>query len=236
MYRKSILMTIAVLAACLGLTSISLSVADEPVVDARYRTPNLINGIPEGWDLMKHDGTPNLRLVKVGDAYYLNMISDNRSGFGIEKVIRVNLKEYPYLNWTWSAVKLPNGGDVRKSSTDDQVLQIYVVLPATGFPSKLNTPILTYVWDNEAPKGTSVRSSKPFLRKIRYLVVRNKQDKLGQWYREKRNVYEDYKRIFKDVEGGEPRGPTHGLRLYINSQNTKSNAEGYIGEIYFSKS
>jgi hypothetical protein len=236
MDRKSILMIIMVLWVYLGLSSMPLSAADDLVTVARYRTPNLINGIPEGWKLMKHNGTPNMRLVKSEDAYYLNLICDNQSGFGVEKVIRVNLKEYPYLNWTWSAVKLPHGGDIRKASTDDQVLQIYVVLPATGFPSSINTPILTYIWDNEAPKGTSVRSPKPFLRKIRYLVVRNKQDKLGQWYKEKRNVYEDYKRIFKDVEGGEPRGPIHGLRLYINSQNTKSNAEGYIGEIYFSKS
>ena len=128
--------------------------ADDLVPVARYRTPNLINGIPEGWKLMKHNGTPNMRLVKSEDAYYLNLICDNQSGFGVEKVIRVNLKEYPYLNWTWSAVKLPRGGDVRKASTDDQVLQIYVVLPATGFPSSINTPILTYIWDNEAPKGT----------------------------------------------------------------------------------
>ena len=111
-----------------------------------------------------------------------------------------------------------------------------MVLPATGHPEKINTPILTYIWDNEAPKGLSVRSPKILLRKIRYLVVRNKTDQLGQWYTEKRNVYEDYKRIFHDVDGGEPRGATHGVRFYINSQNTKSQAEGYIGEVYFSKS
>lgn len=214
----------------------SLCSGDERIAVAMYRSARMVNGVPEGWKIMKHNGSPNMQMEKAGEAYYLHMICDNQSGYGVEKVIRVNLKEYPYLNWRWKAVKLPAGGDVRKAAKDDQVLQIYVVLPATGFPSKLNTPILTYVWDNEAPKGTSVRSSKPLLRKIRYYVVRNKQDRLGQWYTEKRNVYEDYKRIFSDVEGGEPRGPTHGLRLYINSQNTKSNAEGYIGEIYFSKS
>jgi len=211
------------------------SIPEQSVVVAKYRSPCLVNGVPEGWKLMRHSGTPNINLIREGDAYYVKLKSDPRSGFGIERQVRVDLKEYPYLNWTWRANRLPRGGDVRKSATDDQVLQIYVVLPATGFPQQVNTPILTYIWDNEAPKGLSVRSPKPLLRKIRYLVVRNKTDHLGSWYTEKRNVYEDYKRIFRDVQGGEPRGATHGVRLYINSQNTKSYAEGCIGEIYFSK-
>ena len=211
------------------------SIPEQSVVVAKYRSPCLVNGVPEGWKLMKHSGTPNINLIREGDAYYVKLKSDPRSGFGIERQVRVDLKEYPYLNWTWRANRLPRGGDVRKSVTDDQVLQIYVVLPATGFPQQVNTPILTYIWDNEAPKGLSVRSPKPLLRKIRYLVVRNKTDHLGSWYTEKRNVYEDYKRIFKDVRGGEPLGATHGVRLYINSQNTKSYAEGCIGEMYFSK-
>jgi len=211
------------------------SILEESVAVAKYRSPRLVNGVPEGWTLMKHSGTPNINLVRAGDAYYVRMKSDPRSGFGIERTVRVDLKEYPYLNWTWQATKLPQGGDVRKSATDDQVLQIYVVFPSTVFPEKLNTPILTYIWDNEAPKGLSARSPKPFLKRIRYLVLRNKTDRLGNWYTEKRNVYEDYKRIFRDTRGGEPMGAIHGVRFYINSQNTRSHAEGYIGEMSFSK-
>jgi len=219
-----------------GWAGATFSLPEQAVVVAKYREPRMVNGTPEGWTLMKHCGTPHINLVKAGDAYYVHLSSDSRSGFGIEKSIRVNLREYPYLNWTWQATRLPRGGDVRKMSTDDQAIQIYVVLPATGYPESLNTPILTYIWDNEAPKGLSVRSPKPLLRKIRYLVLRNKTDQLGHWYTEKRNVYEDYKRIFRDIDGGEPRGATHGVRFYINSQNTKSTAEGFIGEMYFSRS
>jgi hypothetical protein len=219
-----------------GWVGALFSLPEDAIVVAKYRTPRLVNGLPEGWSLMRHCGTPRINLVRAGEAYYIHMNSDARSGFGIEKVVRVDLREYPYLNWTWRATQLPRGGDVRKSATDDQAIQIYVVLPATGYPEAINTPILTYIWDNEAPKGLAIRSPKPWLRKIRYLVVRNKTDQLGQWYTEKRNVYEDYKRIFRDIDGGEPRGATHGVRLYINSQNTRSHAEGFIGEVYFSRS
>jgi len=234
--RRPVVVFSLVVALLLSTVSSLFSLPEETVMVARYRSPRMVNGAPEGWTLMRHSGAPKIGLVRDGEAYYVHMQSDARSGFGIERPLRVDLREYPYLNWTWRAVQLPKGGDVRRSATDDQALQIYVVLPATGYPEKLNTPILTYIWDNEAPKGLSVRSPKILLRKIRYLVVRNKTDQLGQWYTEKRNVYEDYKRIFHDVDGGEPRGATHGVRFYINSQNTKSQAEGYIGEVYFSKS
>lgn len=229
---------IVVLAAMLVLVSAAAAYAlrGEIVEVALYRNAKMVNGVPAGWKIMRHSGTPVIRLEKFGDAYYVRMISDSRSGFGIEKEVSVDLREYPYLNWTWTATKLPRGGDVRKSATDDQALQIYVVLPTTGFPEQLNYPILTYVWDNEAPKGLITKSPKPLMKKIRYVVVRNKTDRLGTWYTEKRNVYEDFRKVFRDVDGGEPRGATHGLRFYINSQNTKSQAEGYIGEVFFSKS
>lgn len=212
------------------------SLPDDTIPVARYRSPKLVDGVPEGWRLMHHAGIPNLQLVRNGDIYFLKMNSDPHSGFGIERPIQVDLKEYPYLNWTWRVTKLPKGGDIRRAATDDQALQIYVVLPARGFPQRINTPILTYIWDCEAPKGLTVRSPKPLLRNIRYIVLRNKTDRLGCWYTEKRNVYEDYRRVFGDLDGGEPRGATHGLRFYINSQNTRSNAEAYIGEVYFSRS
>jgi hypothetical protein len=131
--------------------------------------------------------------------------------------------------------KLPPGGDVRKSETDDQAAQIYLAFPAKGFPAKLNTPVIGYIWDNEAPKEWTGRSPQLGGGKMRYVVVRNRIDKLGSWYAEKRNIYHDYQKLFRDLQGGEPTGPTQGISLYINSQHTRSAAECYIGDIFFSR-
>ena len=79
------------------------------------------------------------------------------------------------------------------------------------------------------------RSPKVGADKLRYVVSRNGTDQMDTWYTEKRNIYADYRRLFKDVSGGEPRGPTKGIALYIDSQDTKSQAEGQIGEVYFSR-
>lgn len=192
-------------------------------------------GAPAGWVLEKKVGTPSLKVEKDGDAfYYLHLFSPGSSSFGVRTKAQVNVKEFPILSWRWKVDKLPVGGDVRKKAADDQALQVYVAFKETGFPAVLNTPVIGYIWDNEAPKGWSGRSTQIGGDKMRYIVLRNKTDKSGQWYTERRNIYEDYKKLFSDINGGEPLGVTTGLQVHINTQRTKTPADGMIGDIYFS--
>ena len=226
-------------------TDESVSAPEAPAAPAKPRGMDIVrvagfdsaqmqNGAPPGWLLDIKKGEPVISLERGSQIYYLHMKS-NESSYGVKKGIKVDIKEYPYLNWRWKVTKLPDGGDVRKSDTDDQATQIYVAFTPTGFPEALNTPVLCYIWDNEAPRGWTGRSSAIGGGKLRYVVVRNKTDRLGQWYTEKRNIYEDYKKLLKDVKCAEPAGLTHGVEFYINTQNTKSSAESYIGDVYFSK-
>jgi len=202
---------------------------------ARFESADIQKGAPPGWTLDRRKGTPVLKLERGSEFFCLHMRSDKESSFGVKKEIKIDIKEYPYLNWRWKASRLPNGGDVRKICTDDQAIQLYVAFTPTGFPAALNTNVLGYIWDDEAPKGWTGRSSHIGGGKLKYIVVRNKTDQLGQWYMEKRNIYNDYLKLFKDAKGGEPSGLTHGVQFHINSQNTASEAEGYICEVYFSK-
>ncbi len=197
-----------------------------------FTTPALPAGIPDGWKLEKKTGQSLINMQKDGEAFYLHLISKGDSSFGLRKETRVDVKKYPILCWRWKVTVLPKG-DVRKSATDDQAAQVYVAFKESGFMG-LNTPIIGYIWDNDAPKGWSGRSPHTGGDKIRYIVLRNKSDNVGQWYTEKRNVYQDYKRLFADINGGEPQGTTTGLQIHINSQHTKSPAESMIGDIYFS--
>ncbi len=205
------------------------------VLVAGFDSPQMQEGAPAGWTLDRKKGTPSLKLEKGSDTYYLHIQSSNASSFGVKRGIKVDIKEYPYINWKWKVDKLPDGGDVRKSDKDDQAIQIYVAFTPTGFPEALNTPVLGYIWDNEAPKDWTGRSTQIGGGKLRYVVVRNNTDTLGQWYTEKRNIYEDYKKLLKDVKSSYPPGITHGVQFHINTQKTNSYAESYIHEVYFSK-
>jgi len=203
---------------------------------AGFDSAQMQNGAPAGWVLDRKKGAPDITLEKGSDIYCLHMRSNNESSFGVKKGIKVNIKEYPYLNWRWKAVRLPDGGDVRISAKDDQAIQLYVAFTPTGFPEILNTPVLGYIWDNAAPKGWTGRSSQIGGGKLQYVVVRNNADQLGQWYTEKRNIYEDYKNLLKDVKSADPPGLTYGVQFHVNSHHTRSEAESYICEVYFSKS
>jgi len=180
-------------------------------------------GVPLGWELKEKKGSPILRLEKEEDAHVLHLISEN-SSFGLTKKIDVDIKEYPYLNFRWKVEELPRNGDFRKKETDDQAGQIYVVFGKF----KLTAKILGYLWENKAPQLTTGVS--PAWSKTRLIVLQSGPEKIGKWAWEKRNIYADYKTLF----GKEP-PKANLISIYINSQHTKSRAESYFGEIYFSK-
>lgn len=224
--------------ACLLLTAVGtvfcFGIEASIIPVTRFRSLELPGGAPAGWALEKKTGTPSMKMAKDGDHYYLHLLSQGNSSFGVRTSARVNVKEFPIISWRWKVDKMPVGGDVRKKAADDQAIQVYIAFKETGFPAVLNTPVVGYIWDNEAPKGWSGRSRQIGGDKMRYIVLRNKTDKTGQWYTERRNVYEDYKKLFGDINGGEPLGVTTGLQVHINTQRTKTPAEAMIGEIYFS--
>jgi hypothetical protein len=217
----------------LCMLQVTSAAEKEVVAGTSFTSLELVQGVPPGWVLDKKSGTVNLRMEKERTAFVLHLTSDENSSFGIKRELRVDLKQYPFLNWRWKAGRLPQGGDVRNAATDDQVIQIYVAFPPLGFPAQLNTPVLGYIWDNEAPRGWTGRSDQIGGGELRYVVIRNKTDRLGEWYSEKRNLLQDVMKLFEDLKGVD--SLTYGIQIYINSQHTKSTAEGWIGDLYFSR-
>jgi len=182
-------------------------------------------GIPVGWILEKNPDSSS-RIVVEGEKekHFLRLLSVG-DGFGLRKDMSFKIHEYPYLSWRWKVSKLPRGGDIRKRETDDQAGQIYVLFPKV--PAVFNTLAVGYIWDNQAPVGLYGTSTA--YNRMRYVVLESGSAKLDQWISETRNAYEDYKRLFH----GEPPA-VGGVLLYINSQHTKSSAECFYADIFFS--
>src|SRR5262249_39639540 len=137
---------------------------------------------------------------------------------------RVALKETPILEWTWKVTVLPTGGDVRRKETTDLAAQLYVVWPRV--PAFLRSRIIGYVWDAATPRGTIVPSQKTGT--VTFVVVQSGPANLGTWVTEHRNVYEDYARIFH-----EPPDEPRAITISIDSNDTRSEAESFIGPIAF---
>jgi len=214
------------LSALFMLVAATTWAADHEVIDDWMSAPVGSKGIPPGWDGQRW-GAPayDMTVENADGRRALHMVSKNE-GSTITKDIkgRVNLQETPILEWSWKVVTLPAKADSRRKETDDQAAQIYVGWPR--FPEAVRSRIIGYVWDTTAPVGTIVKSQKAGT--ITYVVVRSGKENLGKWLTERRNVVEDFKKIY----GEAPESPG-GVSIGIDSNDTRSSAESFIGPITF---
>jgi len=211
----------------LPLALIPLALAAEFVVVEDWSASSLgTRGIPPGWQRQSW-GQPAYDFTVVEDEgrRALHMKSQNENST-ITKDIRgrVHLRDTPILEWSWKAVTLPKSGDARRGERDDQAAQVYVTWPR--FPEALRSRIIGYIWDTTTPVGTIVKSEKTGT--VTYVVVRSGSAELGQWLSEQRNVWEDFEKIY----GEEPDNPG-AISIAINTNNTRSVAESFVGTILF---
>jgi hypothetical protein len=202
--------------------------ADRVVVeDWGAYTPGT-RGIPGEWkgqtwgqpvydlEIVAGNGQPVLRLRSKGET--ATITRDLRAS--------VNLDETPILEWSWTVSALPTGGNACQKSSDDQAAQLYVAWLRP--PESLRSRIIGYVWDSTAPAGTICKSEKTSM--VTYVVLRSGSNQLGQWITERRNVIEDFRRIY-----GQRPDKSTALSLSIDSDDTRSRAESFIGPIVFTR-
>lgn len=154
------------------------------------------------------------------------ILTSNGTSFSLARELKFDLSSYPFLNFEWKVIAIPEKGDVRNKKTDDQAAQIYVIIPS--FPEMINYKAIGYIWDSNAPLG--VYDSKK-TSNIKFIVLKSGKRGLDTWFSEKVNVYEDFKKLWKmDI-----RNKKIVVSVSIDSDDTESNAESAFGEIYFSQ-
>jgi DUF3047 family protein len=200
--------------------------AERVVVEDWRSYPLGTRGIPGDWkeqiwgkpaydfEIVSDNGQPVLHLKSKGDS----------STISRDLKASVDLDETPILEWRWKVITLPTGGNACQKSTDDQVAQVYVAW--LRVPESVRSRIIGYVWDSTAAAGTICKSQKTST--VTYVVLRSGSEQLGKWITERRNVAEDFRRIY----GEAPDKPT-GLSLGIDSDDTGSSAESFIGPVVF---
>jgi hypothetical protein len=212
--------TLTILLAAVTLV-VGPVMAEDSIVIANFSRGLGANGIPDGWQLKEKNGKADLSAGKDGDISFIQFRSANTS-FSLEREIHVDTKRFPVLSWKWKVTKLPQGGDFRKSKTDDQAAQLFVAFSRSRS--------IVYIWDTSAPRGIMEDTSPvPFMH-VAVVVVQSGAANMGKWISETRNVYEDYKKFF-----GEEPPSAGGVRLQINSQHTGTSAESYFADIVFKK-
>jgi Protein of unknown function (DUF3047) len=184
-------------------------------------------GIPSGWtgEAFGRRATYDFTIEQYAGRRVLHLESRNEHSTIAKDITgKVNLKETPILEWTWKATILPTGGDLRRKETTDMAAQLYVVW--LRFPELLRSRVIGYVWDATTPVATIAKSQKTGT--VTFVVMRSGSEDLGKWLTERRNVAEDYAKIF----GKSPDDP-RAITISIDSNDTRSMAESFMGPIVF---
>jgi hypothetical protein len=184
-------------------------------------------GIPPGWkgEAFGRRADYDFTIEQGGGRRVIHLESrDEHSTIARDITGKVNLKETPILEWTWKVTILPTGGDLRRKEATDMAAQLYVVWPRV--PALLRSRIIGYVWDATTPVTTIVKSQKTGT--VTFVVMRSGSGDLGKWLTERRNVAEDYAKIYGEF----PDNPG-AITISIDSNDTHSSAESFMGAIVF---
>ena len=182
------------------------------------------HGVPPGWrPYATIGGNPVYDFTVVEDEARraLRMRSVNEHST-IARDVTIKLAETPILEWSWKVTKLPAGADLRRKQTSDTTGHIFLVWPR--FPAMVRSRVIGYVWDERLAPGTVETSRKTGL--VTFIVIRSGTGELGRWFTERRNVAEDYRRVFRES----PVDP-QAIALSIDTNDTRAPAETTFGAI-----
>jgi hypothetical protein len=219
---------------------------DAPVVEvASFSRKRAGEPLPERWRtyvVMPWKARTKYVLVDAGGEVALEARAD-RAASGLYRRVRVRPQSHPHLEWRWRVPRLIEGADPRDAAREDSPVRLVVSFHGDGARigaeerSKMRLAraltgqappyaVLMYIWSNDLPVGTVVRS--PHTERIRMVVAESGAARLGRWVRLRRNVLDDYRRAFAE----EP-WDVVAVGVMTDADNTGTSARGFYGDIAF---
>lgn len=201
-----------------GLSATAFATADRVDI-GRFSNASL-----EGWERKSFVGETSYTFSQENGRSVLQANSSG-SASGMGRKVRIDLTKTPYVNWSWKVDRrLPRLDETTKAG-DDYAARLYVV--KSGGALIWNTRALNYVWSGSQSKETSWPNAfKP--KNAVMLAARGLEDSTGIWHQEKRNVREDFKRMFgRDIKS------IDAIAIMTDTDNSGLRADAAYGDIYF---
>ncbi len=177
--------------------------------------------LDQEWEHQKFVNETRYTLVREEGKSAIQAVGQESSS-GLHKKIEYSLKEYPWLEWEWKLEKAHKTADLKIKEKEDMALGVFVIFPQSwALPWK--TKSIAYVWTsaNHRPGQIVMNSHHP------YFILQAGEEKKGQWITEKRNLLEDYKRVYGDY----PEKNVKAIALFTDNDQTKEPVMGYYGPI-----
>lgn len=201
--------------------------------------------IPEQWQPMTFKNIENnttYELVEKNGQTVIKAVS-KASASGLIREISIDSEKYPWIAWSWKVENIFEKGDVTRKEGDDYPARIYILFAydpdRLSFFEKMKYrttrliygeypphAAINYIWASSAPKQTL--APNPYTDRSKMIVVESGEEKVGMWRKEKRNVYNDYRKAF-----GEQPPMITGVAIMTDSDDTGESAVAYYGDIFF---
>ncbi|MDH3973005.1 MAG: DUF3047 domain-containing protein [Deltaproteobacteria bacterium] len=185
---------------------------------------NFDRGDLSGWEEKEFAGKTDYRIVYI-EARKVLEAKSNDAASGMFKELEVDLEKTPYLNWTWRVENIFDGLDEKSKAGDDYPARVYVVFSGGLFFWK--TKALNYVWSSSQTLNSNWPNA--FTSNAMMIAVESGPDNLGKWLTYKRNIREDYRKLFGDDVKN-----VDAVAIMTDTDNAHGKAKAYYGEIYFS--
>lgn len=154
---------------------------------------------------------------------------------------KVDIRVTPIMRWRWKVANLIKGADITTKEGDDYPARVYVTFlyepERAGAGMRMQYGVaralygeypphasLNYVWDGKASAGTMLPNA--YTGRAMMFVVESGPRRVGEWVEVERNVYEDYKRAFRE----EP-PPVSGIAVMTDTDQTGESATAWYGDI-----
>jgi len=197
--------------------AVSSGSADKAVVIDDFE-----NGLLAGWKEKSFMGKTVYRVVPDAETGGHCLRAESRgTASGLVFRREYDLRDYPILSWRWKIAATIAGGDETRKAGDDYAARVYVIFPHWFFPK---TRSINYIWANRLPQGEYLPNS--FSGNAVMLAVQSGNVNAGRWMTERRNVYEDYKRLF-----GEEPPKVGAIAVMTDTDNTGEEATACYDDI-----
>lgn len=202
-------------------------------------------GIPTPWVVQQLDAkvAPTRYTLRIWDGVPAIEAHAKKSMALLGRPVEIDLARTPFLCWQ-SRIDAPLvTADMAHKAGDDYAARIYVsfsIPPAQmsfGTRAKLSIArsiwgdhvpdaAINYVWDNKHPIGTLADNA--YTDRTRMLVLRSGAAAAGHWVQERRNVRDDFRRAFGELDGR-----ITGVAVAADTDNTGEEAHAGFADFRF---
>jgi hypothetical protein len=200
-------------------------------------------GLPDKWEPLvvhRNKKPTHYKLVKENNRTVLHAHAQGASS-GLMQHVSIDPASQSWLAWQWrigsliesadnyerhaedSPARIILGFDGDKDSmpfTDQILFETAKVITGHDFPYAT----LMYVWENKAPVGTVIASTRTS--RVKMIVAASGAEGVGQWRDFTRNIAEDFEMAF-----GEKPGRLIGVGIMTDTDNTGETVDAWYGDL-----